>query len=180
MPHIVDPTTKRYKFAQKVLQLLFGYKGMYISIWPHSALSAGGLFIHNNKLLIAKRGGNIEHSGKWYIPGGHIDNEKLETPLEALRREMYEEHKLNIDISKMDEHKPFVTFLYKNHSYTNMKGTTLLEQNFIYEMNTDEVSNLQTTKEAPSFMFASKADLEEMKNKNMLLKDMSFMYKIIK
>lgn len=180
MAHIVNPNSLRYKLAQKILSWIFGYEHMYISIWKHSALSAGGLFIHNNKVLIAKRGGEIEKAGTWYIPGGHIDNEKNESPTQALAREFYEEHKVKIDPKAIDATTPYFSQLVTNHEYILQKDVTLLEQDFVYHLSDSEAANIQTTPEAPEFMFASKKDLEEMHAKGMLLKDLSFMFKLIK
>ena len=55
----------------------------------------GGLILKDNKLLICQRSFNSEHSLKWEFPGGKVKT--LEEPKEALKRELNEELKININ-----------------------------------------------------------------------------------
>jgi len=55
--------------------------------------------IRNEKdeILVAKRGSNQPHPGKWEFPGGKL--EKNEHHIDGLKREIFEELKVNIEIS---------------------------------------------------------------------------------
>lgn len=51
----------------------------------------------DNRVLIAKRlTGSAEVLGKWEFPGGKV--EKNESEKEALKREIYEEFKVNVEV----------------------------------------------------------------------------------
>jgi len=51
----------------------------------------------NGEILVAKRDSNQPHPGKWEFPGGKL--EKNEKEIDGLKRELFEEMKINIDIS---------------------------------------------------------------------------------
>ncbi len=57
-------------------------------------LVVGGLIVKSNKILICQRSSNNEHPLKWEFPGGKV--EKLEEPVQALKRELKEEIKITI------------------------------------------------------------------------------------
>ena len=59
---------------------------------------AAGILIENNKVLIAQRGGNDSLAGKWEFPGGKLM--KDETPIRALRRELFEELGIKVRVRK--------------------------------------------------------------------------------
>lgn len=56
------------------------------------------IIIKNEKILIAKRGKEDEHFGKWEFPGGKL--EQGETEKECLARELFEEFKINATIGE--------------------------------------------------------------------------------
>jgi|TARA_B100001758_G_C18404014_1_gene610827 8-oxo-dGTP diphosphatase len=51
----------------------------------------------NGEILVAKRDSNQPHPGKWEFPGGKL--EKNEKEIDGLKRELFEEMNINIDIS---------------------------------------------------------------------------------
>jgi len=59
-------------------------------------LVTAAIIIDNVKVLIAQRAGNQNLAGKWESPGGKI--EPGETPEECLKREVYEELGINIEV----------------------------------------------------------------------------------
>lgn len=62
--------------------------------WNNPRPVVSGLIIHNEKVLLIKRGGQT-YNNYWSLPGGIIDF--LESPEDALRREIYEETQVNIE-----------------------------------------------------------------------------------
>ncbi len=64
---------------------------------PDLLLNVSCALIENDgKILVAQRGENMTHAGKWEFPGGKI--EPGETTRECLLREIYEELSINIKI----------------------------------------------------------------------------------
>ena len=57
---------------------------------------AAGIIFNEGKILIAKRGKGQKSEGKWEFPGGKI--EPIETPEQAVRRELMEELSLEVQI----------------------------------------------------------------------------------
>ena len=66
---------------------------------PLLLVVAGAIFDSSNKVLLAKRPKGATMEGFWEFPGGKI--EPLETPEEALKREIFEETDLMLDISNL-------------------------------------------------------------------------------
>ena len=60
-----------------------------------SLLVVGGLIVKKNKILICQRSSDNEHPLKWEFPGGKVKNQ--EEPQRALKRELKEELKINIE-----------------------------------------------------------------------------------
>lgn len=58
----------------------------------------GAVIIKNGKILCAQRGEDKSLSYFWEFPGGKI--EKGETPQIALKRELYEELRIDVEVSK--------------------------------------------------------------------------------
>jgi len=58
----------------------------------------GAVIIDNGKILCAQRGPNKHLPYKWEFPGGKV--ELGETPQEALKRELFEEMKCEIEIGE--------------------------------------------------------------------------------
>ena len=56
----------------------------------------GGIIVNKNKILVAQRSIQKEHSLKWEFPGGKI--KVNENPIDALKREIKEE--LSVDVKK--------------------------------------------------------------------------------
>lgn len=54
------------------------------------------LIENDGKILVAQRGQNMRHAGKWEFPGGKIEPE--ETAHECLLREIFEELSIHIEI----------------------------------------------------------------------------------
>ena len=74
--------------------------------------------IRNEKgeILVAKRDSNQPHPGKWEFPGGKL--EKNEHQIDGLKREIFEELKINIEISSFCGE---VQHLYSEY-YVNLKA----------------------------------------------------------
>tara|TARA_R110000868_G_scaffold218576_2_gene469156 strand:- start:82892 stop:83443 length:552 start_codon:yes stop_codon:yes gene_type:complete len=172
--------TLRYKVAMLVLNALYGRKNMYISPWQHAAVTVDGIYIYDNKLLIAKRSNNVEFAGKWQVPGGHVDMETHETLLEALKRETYEEHNLDIDTAKIDVNNPLVVRFSTQQQYIEQQDTALLGLQYIYMLSKEEMESIQISKEALLFKFADIAELERMKAAGELIHDFSYTYPYLK
>ncbi|WP_284140506.1 (deoxy)nucleoside triphosphate pyrophosphohydrolase [Virgibacillus sp. LDC-1] len=62
----------------------------------------GAVIIKDNKVLCAQRGQTKTLAYKWEFPGGKI--EQGETPKEALKREIVEEMKCNIEVGNQVDH----------------------------------------------------------------------------
>lgn len=62
----------------------------------------GAIIIKNGKILCAQRGPAKSLPYKWEFPGGKV--ETGETPQKALKREILEEMRCNIEIGKQLEH----------------------------------------------------------------------------
>lgn len=170
----------RYKIAQFILRALYGHKNMYISPWKHTAATVDGIYIYQGKLLIAERSGNIEHAGKWHIPGGHIDMERNESILDTLKRETFEEHGFHIDISKINVNKPYITTLNHNNSYIMQTDTSILGLQYVYELSKQEMENVKTSAEAKTFKFANVAEMKKMNELGILIHDFSYIYPLLK
>ena len=67
---------------------------------PLLLVVAGAIFNSSNKVLLAKRPKGSIMEGFWEFPGGKV--EPQETPEEALRREIFEETDLSLDISSLE------------------------------------------------------------------------------
>ncbi len=65
---------------------------------PLVRVVAAILYNENRKILITQRLQNSHLGGLWEFPGGRIEN--LETPEQALRRELKEELKLDVLVGK--------------------------------------------------------------------------------
>ncbi len=59
------------------------------------------ILMKDNRVLIARRPGNGAKVGKWEFPGGKIENG--ETPEECLRRELYEELEIVVEVKAFFE-----------------------------------------------------------------------------
>ncbi len=69
---------------------------------------AAAIVRRGNRVLIARRSSNDALAGKWEFPGGKV--ETGESPEECLRREMYEEFNLRVNVkdyygNSLFEHK---------------------------------------------------------------------------
>ena len=62
--------------------------------WRNAKPGAGGLVMHDNKLLLVRRS-NEPRLGYWDIPGGFC--EEAEHPINAAKREVFEETGLQVD-----------------------------------------------------------------------------------
>lgn len=56
------------------------------------------ILVHDNKILIAKRGPRDKLANKWEFPGGKV--EEGETPEECLKREMREEFRIEVMVGE--------------------------------------------------------------------------------
>ncbi len=58
----------------------------------------GAVFVKSGKILAARRGGAMALPGLWEFPGGKV--EPGESPIDALRRELAEELKVNVEVKQ--------------------------------------------------------------------------------
>lgn len=85
--------------------------------FPVVKSTVGAVILQENKILLTKRSQNLNlESGKWCLPGGHIDIG--ETAIEAIKREVKEE--TNLEVIKVSFFNYYDEFLpqLKAHSVT--------------------------------------------------------------
>lgn len=113
-----------------------------------------GLIINKGKALMVKRSDNDNiGAGTWEMPGGKIEfGEKLE---EALTREVKEEVGIDITIEKL---------LYSNTFLTSSSRQIVI---IVYICNTEQ-ENIILSDEHTDFIWASKVELRENLNKEIL------------
>ena len=160
------PDSWRYKFIQNLGYILWGRKLGYLSWWQHAARTAGVMFFHDGKMLLAKRAAHMPDRPNTYgWIGGFIDG--YETFAEGLTREIKEECGLDI---------PPENFAWKNlfNIYDNI--TSLKEQAdfnvtqawFIYHLSAEQVAALTPTHEVTDFLWVDEPMLADL-NANGLL-----------
>ncbi len=116
-------------------------------------ISAYGVFIQNNKLLLIKD----KNSSTWEFPGGGL--EKGESKEEGLVREFFEETGLKVDTSKIrfftDFQDYFYSTLYKQawNSLRHFYIVEILEGELLKEGNKDDTA---------AAGFFNKEDIEKM------------------
>lgn len=69
---------------------------------PNKSSATAWAILHTgNKIILGKRAPETNNPNQWNFFGGHIDN--VETPREALVRELFEETKYKINSSELKE-----------------------------------------------------------------------------
>lgn len=66
--------------------------------YPQQKLSAAGLVVKNDRLLLVRRASD-PWKGCWYLPAGYVEVD--EDPAEAARREVLEETGLHVRVSRL-------------------------------------------------------------------------------
>ena len=158
----------RIAIAQFVLRLLYGRKWHYISPWKHSAIVGVVVLMHNKKVLLGKRLGEIEQSGKISLIGGHIDPLLNESIAEGAAREVFEETCITIDPSKLTSDKLIHQTFIHNIDYIELQNGTRHSSFYIYNLSKKEIKNLKETEEAGELKFYTLKEIEELNNNNML------------
>lgn len=91
-----------------------------------------GIIKYNDEYLVVERSKNDDFlPGVWEFPGGNIEND--ETILEALKRELYEEIGVNINVDKAK----LVNFYDEIHD--KEEKYHYIELDFLYETNTKDL-----------------------------------------
>lgn len=83
---------------------------------PYAFIGTKAVIINNNKVLLLRRSGKVDDSGKWSLPGGRL--EPGEEVLAGMIREIKEETGLVvddlelIDVKSFDEKLGFVVIIF--------------------------------------------------------------------
>ncbi|MGQ3887599.1 8-oxo-dGTP diphosphatase MutT [Legionella sp. CNM-1927-20] len=85
-----------------------------------------GIIINaQNKVLITRRPTHVDHGGLWEFPGGKVED--LETPYDALVREIREEVGLSVEaaefLTEINYQYPFKSVTLLVYRITKFKGT---------------------------------------------------------
>lgn len=102
----------RYTLAQKVLAVLFGRPWHYISPWMKAGTATCIVPICRDKILLARRAGEVEFAGCWSAIGGFVEVQRGETFPQAAVREFYEETGLPL---KAEQFPPSPLLTYIKH-----------------------------------------------------------------
>lgn len=107
------------------------------------------LVIHDSELLLLRRANYLKNfRGKWCLPGGHID--KNEQPQHAIKRELYEETKINL----LDEPTFCGVYKYSNGDITN-----------VYKYEVKEKPDIKISSEHAQYKWINIKDLQKYKEK---------------
>lgn len=87
-----------------------------------------GIVIVDNKLLTVQ----IMDNGFYCLPGGHVN--VGETSLETIKREMYEEADMQVEVKKL------LTII--ENFFTRKNGDVIHELNFIYLLEPKDITNI--------------------------------------
>ncbi|MBI1308348.1 MAG: NUDIX domain-containing protein [Proteobacteria bacterium] len=102
----------RYSLAQWLLRGLFGRPWHSISPWLKAGPAVAILVTNKGRVLLAKRGGRIEHVGCWSSIGGYVEVSAAENFPQAIVREFYEETGFRLDPAQFNLSP---TLAYLNH-----------------------------------------------------------------
>ena len=147
----------RYKLMQGISTVLWGRKIGYLSWWYHSSRAAGVIFHHNGKVLMGRRAGIIDASGKLSLIGGFVDGQ--ETSAEAVSREVWEETRLKIPAATFANSPLFA----HTEGFGDIDEMTEMAQVVVwytYELSDAEVAALQLTEEVSEYVWVTPQNLE--------------------
>ncbi len=171
----------RYKFAQKLLYLLFGKKNMYIAPWKHTAVGAGGFLFLDGKLLLGKRAAHTNMGGMYGLIGGYVDFEDNETPADALVREAFEEAHLKLEPFPFNAATLFDISMANNQylegEFDNFNRVDML---FIRRITAVQAKQIQDTDEMHSWAFFTLQEAEELHKNGTLACDIALIRKAFK
>lgn len=114
-------------------------------------VEVAGCYIEmDNKLLFLKYASTGTESGKWGVPAGKI--EKNETPLDAARRELFEETGISLG-SQSQIH--YVSSLY-------IRKPDIDYTFHLFKVHLDQMPDVQLSDEHQSYRWATSKDIEEL------------------
>ena len=171
----------RYKFAQKLLYLLFGKKNMYIAPWKHTAVGAGGFLFLEGKLLLGKRADHTNLGGLYGLIGGYVDFEDNETPADALVREAFEEAQLRLEPFPFNTDTLFdISMADNQYLEGEFDNFNRLDMLFIRQITAEQASQIQDTDEMHSWAFFSLPEIETLHKEGTLACDIALVRKALK
>ncbi|MBA44627.1 MAG: hypothetical protein CMF62_11590 [Magnetococcales bacterium] len=147
----------RYKLMQGISKILWGRELGYLSWWYHASRAAGVIFHHNGKVLMGRRRGTLDASGKLSLIGGFVDDQ--ETSAEAVSREIWEETRLEIPASVFTN-SPLFKHTEGFGDIAEMTEMAQVVVWYTYELSDEQVAALQLTEEVSEFVWIDPQNIE--------------------
>jgi len=147
----------RYRLMQGISRLLWGREIGYFSWWYHSSRAAGVIFHHNGKVLMGRRQGVLDASGKLSLIGGFVDGK--ETSPQAVSREIWEETGLKIS-PEVFERSPLFAHTEGFGNIAEMTEMAQVVVWYTYALSADQVAALQLTEEVSEYVWVTPQNID--------------------
>lgn len=179
-PHRLEPGW-RYTLAQKFLSLLFGRKWHYISPWKKAGVSVGVLVFCRDKILLGRRGPNVEFPDTWSAPGGFLELAINETMPAAAAREFFEETGLQLNPAQFPATPAFTFMSY--HQFKIEEADTIAITGYYpvtVENAADLTAKLTPQSETTSFGWFTEEECRDMLELGKIPRDFTDFHEALK
>ncbi len=158
----------RWWLAQRVLGLLYGRKYHYISPWQNAGIAGAIVFFNAGKVLLQLRGGGVEYSGTWGLPGGYCNLGSGESLPETAVREVMEELGITFSAQELPQHVLPYYRLVQGHDKNERAKFNWLSGYYDADFPADQLDKLQALDEVDDLRWFTMDEVKELKTQNKL------------